>query len=128
MKLGYVIYYVSDVRETISFYEKAFDLKCRFLHESNEYGELETGATALSFASLNMAKLNEIGFLGRDANFKSADMEIGLVTDDVEKAHNNAVAAGAIEVKKPVTKPWGQTVSYVRDLNGFLVEICSPIG
>jgi hypothetical protein len=28
----------------------------------------------------------------------------------------------------PTVKPWGQTVSYVRDLDGFLVEICSPMG
>jgi lactoylglutathione lyase len=24
-------------------------------------------------------------------------------------------------------KPWGQKVSYVRDLNGCLVEVCSPV-
>lgn len=127
MQLGYVIYYVESVEATIRFYEKAFNLKCRFLHESNEYGELETGATALSFASLNMARSNGIGFSNRASNFKSADMEIGLVTEDVAGAHKIAVESGAIEVKKPETKPWGQTVSYVRDLNGFLVEICSPI-
>jgi hypothetical protein len=28
---------------------------------------------------------------------------------------------------KPKQKPWGQTVGYVHDLNGFLVEICSPM-
>ncbi len=128
MKLGYVIYYVQSVEETIKFYEEAFGLVRKFLHESNEYGELETGSTTLSFASLNMAVSNDIGFEGRRAGFKSSDMEIGLVTPNVDEAHAKAVSAGAIEVKKPVQKPWGQTVSYVRDLNGFLVEICSPIG
>ncbi|MFO0110274.1 MAG: VOC family protein, partial [Alphaproteobacteria bacterium] len=34
----------------------------------------------------------------------------------------------AAPLKKPEQKPWGQTVAYVRDLNGFLVEICSPVG
>jgi lactoylglutathione lyase len=24
--------------------------------------------------------------------------------------------------------PWGQTVAYVRDNNGFLVELCTPMG
>ena len=43
-------------------------------------------------------------------------------------AFARAVAAGATPLKEPVTKPWGQTVAYVRDLDGFLVELCSPIG
>jgi hypothetical protein len=30
-------------------------------------------------------------------------------------------------VKAPETKPWGQIVAYVRDNNGCIVEICSPI-
>lgn len=128
MQLGYVIYYVKDVAETIKFYESAFSLKKKFLHESNEYGELDTGSTTLSFASLGMAKSNKIGFTERAKDFKSSDMEIGLVTPDVVAAHTHAVKAGAIEVNSPVTKPWGQTVSYVRDINGFLIEICSPIG
>lgn len=128
MKLGYVIYYVSSVEETILFYEKAFSMKRKFVHESGEYGELDTGSTTLSFASLNMRELNDIGFKKREINFQSSDMEIGLVSDDVLSAHDLAVKAGAVEVKKPETKPWGQVVSYVRDLNGFLVELCSPIG
>lgn len=127
MKLGYVIYYVKSVEETISFYEKAFSMKRKFIHDSGEYGELDTGSTTLSFASLNMGELNDIGFKKREKGFQSSDMEIGLVSEDVASAHATAVKAGAVEVKMPETKPWGQVVSYVRDLNGFLVELCSPI-
>ena len=39
-----------------------------------------------------------------------------------------AVAEGAISHVEPQVKPWGQTVAYVRDLNGFLVELCSAMG
>jgi len=31
-------------------------------------------------------------------------------------------------VQPPVAKPWGQVVSYVRDVNGFLVELCTAVG
>lgn len=24
--------------------------------------------------------------------------------------------------------PWGQTIAYVADINGFLVELCTPMG
>ncbi len=38
-----------------------------------------------------------------------------------------AVKAGATAVREPVTKPWGQVVDYVRDLNGVSVEIGSSV-
>ena len=28
----------------------------------------------------------------------------------------------------PVEKPWGQTVAYVRAIEGSLIELCSPLG
>ncbi|MCY1312010.1 hypothetical protein D9M68_1010530 [compost metagenome] len=55
-------------------------------------------------------------------------MELGLVTPDVPAAHSRALAAGATQLSAPVTKPWGQVVSYVRCPDGTLVELCSPIG
>jgi len=124
MKFGYTIFYVENVENTLEFYEKAFGLKKLFLHDSGEYGELDTGETKLAFASHKLAELNDIGF---SVNNEVSSMEIGFVTEDVESAFNHAVAAGAQEVHKPAQKPWGQTVSYVRDINGFLVEICTPI-
>ena len=50
MKLGYTSIYVADVLATIDFYERAFGLKRRFVHESNLYAELNTGETVLAFA------------------------------------------------------------------------------
>jgi uncharacterized glyoxalase superfamily protein PhnB len=41
---------------------------------------------------------------------------------------DRAVAAGAALVTPPAQKPWGQTVAHVRDLNGVLIEICTPMG
>jgi lactoylglutathione lyase len=54
-------------------------------------------------------------------------MKLGFITHDVQKSFDQAIDAGAEAVSFPVKKPWGQTVSYVRDLNGLLVEICSEI-
>lgn len=126
MNFGYVIIYVADVPQTLAFYEKAFGIKLRFLHESNQYAEMETGQTALAFANENFVSL-PLPMHRNRANEQSPGIEIAFVADDVEKAFNHAIQAGATEVLKPMQKPWGQTVSYVRDLNGFLVEICSAI-
>jgi uncharacterized glyoxalase superfamily protein PhnB len=54
-------------------------------------------------------------------------IEIAFITEDVKGGFEKAVTAGAVAVKVPETTPWGQTVAYVRDLNGLLVELCSPI-
>ena len=35
---------------------------------------------------------------------------------------------GARLVQAPEAMPWGQTVAYVADLEGFLVELCTPVG
>jgi lactoylglutathione lyase len=129
MKLGYTIVYVPDVAASLSFFERAFGLQRRFLHESGNYGELDTGQTTLSFAAHDLAASNFGGGHVRASESKSPlGMEIGLVTADVAAAHSQALAAGATELSAPVTKPWGQVVSYVRAPDGCLVELCTPVG
>ena len=124
MKFRYTILYVDDVAATLAFYTKAFGMTQKMLHESGDYGVLETGETQLCFASRSMIRDTgiELGPIG------APTFEVGLETDDVQGSFDRAIAAGAKAVSPLETKPWGQTVSYVSDLNGFLVEICSPIG
>lgn len=128
MKLGYTIAYVPDVGASLTFFETAFGMTRRFFHESGDYGELETGATTLAFASLELGKANfEGGVLAASESPQPLGMEIALLTDDVATAHAQALTAGALELKAPQTKPWGQTVSWVRCPAGILVELCTPM-
>ena len=126
MNLGYVIIYVKDVLATVNFYEKAFGLKPRFLHESNAFAEMETGQTALAFVDESMMKEYSSFRVNRTED-SPPGIEITLVTSDVETQFRKAIEAGSLSVLKPERKPWGQTISYVRDNNGCLVEICSPV-
>lgn len=127
MRLGYVIIYVPNLEETVTFYEKAFGVSRRFMHASG-YAEMETGATALGFASEKLAATNGVVTRQNRQNADAAGAEIAFISDDDQTAFANAVAAGALAYKQPQKKPWGQVVAYVRDNNGFLVEICSPVG
>lgn len=127
MKLGYVLLYVEDVTATLSFYERAFGLARRFLHESGEYGEVETGATRLGFASHAVASSHGFSYRRTDPAENAPGFELAFLADDVAAAQTKALSAGAVLVTPPKTKPWGQTVAYVRDLNGFLVELCTPL-
>ena len=129
MKLGYTILYVPDVDASLRFFERAFGLKRRFLHESGTYGELETGDTTLSFAAHGLGDTNfPGGHVHADSSAKPLGMEIALVTTDVSDAHRQAVACGERELSAPVKKPWGQIVSYVRAPDGCLIELCTPAG
>lgn len=128
MRLGYVIRYVPDVRATVAFYAAAFGLAPRFVHESGTYAEMETGATALAFAEEALVAGQGVEFRRTRPEEAAPAVEIGLVTDDVCAAYERAVAAGASPVLPPREKPWGQLVGYVRDRDGALVEICSPMG
>jgi lactoylglutathione lyase len=130
ISLGYVILYVNDVSASLAFYEQAFGLSRRFFNDDKgkAYGELETGAACLAFASLKLAREH----LNQDVIAASLDkpplgVEVALVTADVPGLYTRAVKAGAISVSGPATKPWGQTVAYVRDNAGHLVEICTPV-
>jgi lactoylglutathione lyase len=127
MRLGYVIIYVPDLEETVAFYEEAFGFSRRFIHESG-YAEMETGATALAFVTEKLAASNGVVTRQNRPNADAAAAEIAFISDDVPTAFANAVTAGAAAYKEPQTKPWGQVVAYVRDNNGFLVELCSPVG
>lgn len=128
IKLAYTIIYVSDVTKTVEFYEQVFGLECVFISPENDYGELKTGKTKLCFASLELANQNlKDGFLPLDLTQKPFGMEIGFTTDNVPALVERALSAGATHYGPVATKPWGQVVAYIRDPNGFLIEICSPM-
>jgi lactoylglutathione lyase len=128
IKFAYTILYVDDVTKTISFYEEAFDFKQKFVTPDNSYGEIITGETTLSFASTTLAHSNlDGGFLESSLHQKPFGIEIAFTTEDVPATVKKAVEAGAIVVAEPKSKPWGQVVAYVRDPNGFLIEICTPV-
>ena len=128
MKLGYTIDYVPHVESSLRFFNQAFGLQQKFLHESGGCGELNTGETTLAFASHALGKLNlPEGHVQADESKQPLGMEIGLVTDDVHAAHRAAIAHGATELSAPAKKPSGQVVSHVRAQDGTLVELCSPV-
>ena len=129
IKFAYTILYVQHVTKAIEFYENAFGFTRKFVTPENDYGELLVGETTLSFASTKLAKSNLTGgFTESSLTAKPFGIEIGFTTDNVEETVAKAKKAGATIIENPKTKPWGQTVAYLRDPDGFLIEICTPMG
>jgi lactoylglutathione lyase len=130
VSLGYVILFVKDVSASLTFYENAFGLSRRFFNDDDgkAYGELETGAARLAFASLELAKTQlKQEVVAASLSTPPLGVEIAFVTDDVPASYARAVKAGATPLSEPATKPWGQTVGYLRDNFGHVVELCSPL-
>ncbi|MEM7553266.1 MAG: VOC family protein [Cyanobacteria bacterium P01_A01_bin.84] len=128
MKYGYTIIYVSSVEETLNFYQNAFGFEIKFIHESKTYGELDTGGTKLAFASHELGDMNLNGkYLKGNIQDKPFGIELVFVTEDVKTAFEKAISSGAISLKYPEEKPWGQIVGYVRAIDGSIIELCTPI-
>lgn len=128
MHFGYTIVYVPDVEASLAFFEAAFGFARRFIADTGDYGELSTGSTALAFAAEAIAEANTGGpVVFSSASPRPLGIELGFVTQDVAAAHARALEAGATQLTPPQSKPWGQTVSYLRCPDGTLVELCSPM-
>ncbi len=128
MKYSYTIIYVEHVTQTIEFYEKAFGFQRKFITPENDYGELDTGGTTISFASLELGASNfSKGFDKVDKTKKTVGIELAFTTENIEVDFQNAIDHGAEVFEKIVEKPWGQKVGYLRDINGVLIEVCTPV-
>jgi len=128
MKFAYTILYVHDVTATIAFYENAFGLQRKFITPENDYGELATGEITIAFASIELGNSNfKRGFQKSASADEPFGIELAFTSEDIEADFQKALDAGASEFEPLTEKPWGQKVGYVRDINGFLIEICTPI-
>ncbi|CAM1358661.1 VOC family protein [Tenacibaculum xiamenense] len=128
MKYGYTIVYVENVKETIEFYKKAFGFQEKFVTPENDYGELISGETTIAFGSIELGSSNfKNGFIQANNGEKPLGVEMAFVSENIESDFKRALEMGAIEFEPLTEKPWGQKVGYVRDNNGFLIEICTPV-
>ena len=124
------IWFVPDVAASVAFYEKAFGCSLRYMPPGAPFAELDTGSTLLCFlAEGTIQKAGLFSSLPYTPNRPGPTIpgaQIAFVSDDIEADWARAVAAGA-SVAKPLEKrPNGQSMGYLRDLNGLLVELMTP--
>ena len=128
MKFAYTILYVKHVPTTIDFHERAFGFQRKFVMPEQDYGELLSGETTLAFASLELGRSNfPKGFTPISGDRPPVGIELAFTTENIEQDFQQALDAGATVFEAVVQKPWGQKVGYLRDIDGFLIEICTPM-
>ena len=126
MKLDGIMIWVADVPATVAFYEAAFGLEIQMMDDAKTYAQLSTGETTLALAAESAAAANGIAVRPHRPGEPPAAVQLAFVHDDVAAAYDRAVSAGAVAEVPLTEKPWGQTLGYLRDNNGFLVELSSP--
>jgi len=125
---AYTILYVKEVQKSIDFYSKVFGFQQKFITPEKDYAELISGSTTLAFASLELGNSNlKNGFLKSSNDQKPFGIELVFACEDLEDLMQLAKDTGAGVLEEIKTKPWGQKVGYIRDVDGFLIEICTPM-
>jgi len=128
MKYSYTILYVPNVQEALDFYIKAFGFEQQMITPEGDYGELKTGDTKLAFINYELANSNlKDGFIPSKKEQKSFGIELAFITENIEADFQKALDAGATLAAPLAQKVWGQKIGYLRDNNGFLIELGSPM-
>jgi lactoylglutathione lyase len=127
LTLGWTIVYVDDPVATSEFYAATFGLTPEFAAPDGSYAQLDTGQTKLAFASYGLGESNFPGGVTRPDPDRPPNVEITLVTPDVDGATRVALDAGCTSLAEPVDKPHGQRVAFLRDPFGTLIEIGTPM-
>lgn len=128
MKLSHTIVYVRSVEQAQKFYEEAFGLERGFTSEDGQFGEMKTAGGGLGFVAIELAHDNlRDGFRENRKDETPPGFEIAFEVQDVDAAWSKAIRAGAAPYGKPSQKPWGQTIAYLRDQEGILVCLASPM-
>jgi uncharacterized glyoxalase superfamily protein PhnB len=136
MKFSTVLY-VDDVPTVLDFYGRAFGIEPEFVDLEvalpgrdpdgrYQFASLDMEGGSLQFATHDLGRLLMPGY-SRPTTGQPSGVEIAFYTRDVAAAYRRAVEAGALEVAEPKEMPWGQTVAYVRSVEGTFVGICSPL-
>jgi uncharacterized glyoxalase superfamily protein PhnB len=122
MKFAKSINYVSSALKALEFYKNAFGFEIEYIHDSQEYGELNTGDTILAFASDDQKKKSLKNVQDKDY----LKTELQFITNDVSAAFKKAVLAGGVPLKHPIQKPTGQTVALIKAIDGTFIELITP--
>jgi lactoylglutathione lyase len=124
------VFFVADVEETLAFYNRTLDIPTYYLHPSRGYGELQTGTTLLAFISQKFIEetdlFGSISIVYPRPGEPTIGAQVAFMTDKLDEVWQKAVDAGAVVHKAPALKPWGQTVGFLFDPNGVIVELQSP--
>lgn len=122
--LDYVVLIVAQLERSLSFYTETLGLELQ--HRADAYAQIRAGTTRLALYTRDAMEET----LGEPLDVPSTSapsFELGFKVTDCDAAFAELVAAGAPPVTRPTTRPWGQRTAYVRDPDGYLIELAQDL-
>ena len=112
----------ADVDALVAFYSAVTGLPARW--STPDFAELVTPVGTLAIASTRTLAL-----FGEDIARPAANdsVIVEFLVDDVDAAHERLVAAGRAVVQEPTTMPWGNRSLLLRDPDGTVVNLFTPV-
>jgi len=122
MQLAATRIFTDDVDALVQFYERLTGIIAERIHPM--FAELRTPSSTLAIASTATVPL-----LGNDAAQARSNRSVVLdfVVDDVDAAYLALQDVVEVFVNKPTDMPWGNRSLLIRDPEGNLVNIFTPI-
>ena len=126
MKLDGFGLFVDDMGVMVRFYRDVLGFEIREEEDTSNVFLEKDGTLFLLYRKSDFEKMTDRTYSycrGLNGHF-----EIALSVENykaVDETFDRVIRAGAKEVMKPVTEPWGQRTCYIADPEGNLVEIGS---
>ena len=115
---------VSDLQRSLDFYEKAIGLEITHRIEEKDFREVVLAGESGNRIQLAWQR-NQDGPIEHGNGF----WKLYLDTDDCEGLYKRCIEAGAESVTEPVKlDEWPVTAAFVKDPDGYLVEILEHHG
>lgn len=127
MKFGSTVLFVDNVETVMEFYQSAFGFERKFYDPAFGFGELTIGGGSIGIASHGAGEQMMPGRFQTPASGNPDGVEIALYTSDVDEAFKRAVKAGAAPLAEPKLMEWGQTVAYVKSIEGTVIGLCTEL-
>ena len=121
-----VVLEVSDLDRAVALYRDGFGLDLHAAdHKGADHAEDDRWISG-RHAAISWTEGAYLHFaLYESKGEHTSGAQVSFRVDDIDLAHDRAIAAGAVVLHEPRDEPWGRSARY-RDLDDNVVELTQP--
>lgn len=112
---------VADYEKTFSFYKNVLGFSVKTEDATNKFAELQFGNLVIALLTNETVE----GMCGEKelGSPRDSPVVIAMEVDSLEQTYKTFLQKGVTFIIPPKTTPWGQKVSYMRDIEGYVWEL-----
>ncbi len=117
-----IVLEVADLDRSVRLYRDAFGIDLRLSQHDADDRWIGGRHAARSWSE---GTFFHFALYAAKAGQVTTAAQLGFRVDDLDRAHEHAVAAGAEVIHGPIPQPWGRSARY-RDPDGNVIELTEP--